>query len=97
MSTNIIPLSEFLVDPARFFRRCCDSSEALVVEMPDCRQVALEPLGDDDDLIANLLEHNEEFRAVGRSSLASGRLPLAARPLGATMADAARNGPAGVP
>ncbi len=44
MGTKMIPLSQRESDPRGTLNECCDSGEALVVEMPDKRMVTIQPL-----------------------------------------------------
>ena len=78
-SIKVIPLSRLEADPRGALTECLDSSQALVVELPDHRLVSIQGLepGDDDDLIDRLLESNSEFRALVEKSKASPRKPFA--------------------
>ncbi len=58
-----------------------NSGQTLVIEMPDHRLIAMQPLDptdDDDDLVSELLESNAAFQALGAKSKASPRKPFAA-------------------
>jgi len=44
MGTKMIPLSQLESDPRGTLNECCDSGEALVVELPDKRMVTIQPL-----------------------------------------------------
>jgi hypothetical protein len=70
-----IRLSRLVADPKGTLSECADSGEALVVELPDQRLVALPPLGasEDDSLIDELLQSNPEFQALVAKSKASRR------------------------
>ncbi len=59
--------------------RCCDSGQALVVELPDHRLVAIQPLDardEDDSLVSDLIESNPAFRALLERSIAGMRKPF---------------------
>jgi hypothetical protein len=73
-----IPLSHLEADPRGTLNECADSGQPLVVELPDRRLVALQPLepGDDDDLTSELLESNPAFQALVSKSKAGPRKPF---------------------
>jgi hypothetical protein len=75
MAIKTIPLSRLEADPRGTLNACADSGEAIVVELPDQRLVALQPLdpSDDDSLTSELLESNPEFQAMVAKSKASPR------------------------
>ena len=78
MGIKVIPLSQLEADPQGTLADCAESSDALVVELPDHRLVALqglEPL-DDDDLVDELLASNREFQAMVEKSKAGPRKPF---------------------
>jgi hypothetical protein len=55
---------------------CADSGQTLVIEMPDHRLIAMQPLDPndrDDDLVSELLESNAAFQALVAKSKASPR------------------------
>ena len=60
MGTKMIPLSQLESDPRGTLNECCDSGEALVVELPDKRMVTIQPLepDEDDSLVSELLENH---------------------------------------
>ncbi len=75
MGIKQIPLSQLETNPRKTLSECCDSGQALVVEMPDHRLVAiqtLEPDGDD-GLIDELIESNASFRDLLQKSKSSPR------------------------
>ncbi len=80
MDTRVILLRELQTDTEGYLRRCVDSGQALVVELPDHRVVTIQPLGQDDDLISELIEHNPAFRDLLARSAAGPRKPF--QPLG---------------
>lgn len=78
MGIKTIPLSQLETDPRATLSECADSGEAVVVELPDQRFVAIqsiEPL-EDDELTSDLLESNAAFQALVAKSKASPRRPL---------------------
>ncbi len=82
MSIKMIPLSRLEADPRGTLSECLDSGEALVVELPDHRLVAIQGLepNEDDDLVDRLLESNPAFRALVEKSKASPRKPFPTPP-----------------
>jgi hypothetical protein len=76
MDTKVIPLRELQTDTEGYLRRCLESGQSLVVELPDSRLVAIQPLDNDDDLTNELIEHNPAFRALLAKSAASPRQPF---------------------
>jgi hypothetical protein len=81
MAIKTIPLSRLETDLKRTLNECAESGETLVVEMPDQRLLAIQPLDprDDDSLIDELLASNPKFQALVAKSKASPRKPFAAR------------------
>jgi hypothetical protein len=82
MAIKTIPLSRLVADPQGTLNECADSGEAVVVELPDHRLVALQPLdsSEDDSLTSDLLETNEEFRSLVARSKESPRKPFPSNP-----------------
>jgi hypothetical protein len=76
MDTRVIPLSDLQADVEGVLRRCYDSGQPLVVELPNRGLVAIQPVGPDDDLTNELIEHNPAFRDLLAKSLASPREPF---------------------
>ena len=78
MSIKTIPLSDLEANPRKALSECADSGSTVVVELPDQRFVAIQPLDptEDDDLINELMESNESFRALVAKSKASPRKPF---------------------
>ena len=79
MGIKTIPLSRLEADPRGTLNECADSGEAFVVELPDRRMIAfqpLEPTGDDDSLTSDLLESNADFQALVAKSKAGPRKPF---------------------
>jgi len=74
MDIEVIPLSQLQTDTAGLLAKCCDSGQSVVVELPDHRFVAIQPLeaGDEDDsLVNNLIDTNAAFRELLGKSGAS--------------------------
>lgn len=81
MAIKTIPLSQLEADPKGTMSRCADSGQTLVIELPDHRLLAIQPLdpaAEDDDLVSELLESNAAFQALVAKSKASSRKPFAA-------------------
>ena len=81
MNIDVIPLSQLQTNTEGLLSKCCDSGEALVVELPDHRLVAIQPLDTDDEadpLVSDLIETNPAFRALLEKSRASARKPFSA-------------------
>jgi len=79
MDIEVIPLSQLQTDTAGLLAKCCDSGQSVVVELPDHRFVAIQPLeaGDEDDsLVNNLIDTNAAFRELLGKSGASPRKPF---------------------
>jgi hypothetical protein len=51
MDTKLIPLIQREMDRKGTLNECCDSSLALVVELPDNRMVTIQPLEPDEALV----------------------------------------------
>jgi hypothetical protein len=72
MDTKTIPLSELQADQEGVLHRCLDVRQVLVVELPDRRFIAIQPLLEsDDNLTDELIENNPAFREMLAKSLAS--------------------------
>ena len=81
MDIKVISLSQLQTDTPGLLTRCCDSGRPVVVELPDHRMVAIQPLdvGDENDsLVSDLIDSNADFRALLEKSAASPRKPFAA-------------------
>jgi hypothetical protein len=78
MGIRTIPLSRLEADPRGTLSECADSGEAIVVELPGDRSVAIQPLepGDDDELVSELLESNAAFQSLVAKSKAGPRNPF---------------------
>ncbi len=66
MAIKTIPLSRLQTDLQKTLIECSDSGETVVVEMPDQRLLAIQPLDprEDDDLVNELLASNAKFREM---------------------------------
>jgi hypothetical protein len=82
MGIKKIPLSRFEADPQGTLRECADSGEAFVIELPDLRWLAIQPLdpAEDDSLTSELLESNAAFRDLVAKPKASPRKPFPVLP-----------------
>jgi hypothetical protein len=80
MPIKTIPLSRLEADPRGTLSECADSGQPVVVQLPDQRLVAIQPLdpAEDDALTSELLESNPEFQALVAKSKASPRKPFPA-------------------
>jgi hypothetical protein len=80
MAIKTIPLSRLEADPRGTLNECADSGQTVVIELPDRRLLALQPLdpSEDDSLTSELLESNPEFQALVAKSKASPRKPFPA-------------------
>jgi len=78
MGIKTIPLSRLEADPKGTLSECADSGQAIVVELPDQRLLAIQPLdaSEDDSLVSELLESNAEFQALVAKSKAAPRKPF---------------------
>src|SRR5687768_6287651 len=71
MDTPVISFHELQSDTEKHLRQCCDTGQTLVVELPDRREVSIEPVQPDDDLVDELIATNPAFRAMLEKSAAS--------------------------
>ncbi len=76
MDTTVIPLRELQSDAEKHLRQCCDTGQTLIVEMPDHRLLSIQPVGEDDDLVDQLIAQNPAFRAMLARSAASPKKPF---------------------
>lgn len=84
MAIKTIPLSQLEADPKGTMNNCADSGQTLVIELPDHRLLAVQPLDptdEDDDLVSELLESNAAFQALVAKSKASPRKPFVPVPV----------------
>jgi hypothetical protein len=79
MAIKTILLSRLQADLQNTLNECSDSGETVVVEMPDQRLLAIQPLDprEDDDLINQLLASNPRFQELVAKSKSSPRRPFA--------------------
>ena len=78
MAIKTIPLSRLETDLAKTLTECAESGETVVVEMPDQRLLAIQPLdpSEDDTLMDELLASNPKFQALVVKSKAGPRKPF---------------------
>jgi hypothetical protein len=78
MAIKTIPLSRLETDLEKTLNECAASGETVVVEMPDQRLLAIQPLEpqEDDTLTDELLASNPKFQALLANSKASPRKPF---------------------
>ena len=78
MAIKTIPLGRLETDLQKTLNECADSGQTVVVEMPDQRLLAIQPLdpGEDDSLMDELLSTNPKFQALVAESKASPRKPF---------------------
>jgi hypothetical protein len=75
MAIKTIPLARLEEDLRARLNECADSGQALVVELPDHRLIAIQALeaDEDDSLVDELLRSNAAFRALVAKSKAAPR------------------------
>ncbi len=78
MPIKTIPLSRLEKDLKKTLNDCADSGETVVIELPDRRLLAIQPLDtqNDDSLMNELLENNAKFQALVAKSKAGPRKPF---------------------
>ena len=78
MDIKTIPLSRLEADLRGTLNECADSGQAVVVELPDQRLIAIQALEatEDDSLVDDLLQSNPAFQALVAKSKASPRKPF---------------------
>jgi hypothetical protein len=78
MDIKTIPLSSLEANPGATLNNCADSGEPILVELPDHRLVALQPVPSDADesLIDELLQSNTAFQSLVEKSKAGPRKPF---------------------
>jgi hypothetical protein len=86
MAIKTISLSRLGMDLEKTLNECAESGETVVVEMPDQRLLAIQPLDprEDDPLMDELLASNPLFQALIAKSKASPRKPFSRRQPGRT-------------
>ena len=75
MAIKTIPLSRLEMELKETLNECAESGEPVVIELPDSRLLAIQPLDpkEDDNQIDELLVSNPRFRALVAESKASAR------------------------
>ena len=83
MAIKTIPLSRLKANLKATLDKCADSGQAVVVEMPDHRLIAIQALdsASTDSLVDDLLQYNPAFQALVAKSKASPRKAFAPRSL----------------
>ena len=78
MAIKTIPLSRLETDLKKTLNECADSGQTVVVEMPDQRLLAIQPLDpqEDDTLMDELLAGNPKFQELVAKSKRSPRKPF---------------------
>jgi len=78
MAIKTIPLSRLKMELEKTLNDCATSGETVVVEMPDQRLLAIQPLDprEDNFLMDELLASNPKFQALVAKSKASPRKPF---------------------
>jgi hypothetical protein len=78
MGIKTIPLSRLATDLEKTLTECAASGETVVVELPDQRLLAIQPLEpqEDDSLTDELLASDPRFQALVRTSRAGLRKPF---------------------
>jgi hypothetical protein len=78
MAIKTIPLSRLETDLKKTLNECAESGQTFVVELPDQRLVAIQPLdpNEDDSLMDELLASNPKFQALVAKSKSSPRKPF---------------------
>jgi hypothetical protein len=82
MPIKTIPLSRLETDLKKTLNECADSGETVVIELPDQRLLAIQPLDpqEDDSLTDELIESNTKFQALLAKSRAGPRKPFTTHP-----------------
>jgi hypothetical protein len=78
MAIKTIPLSRLEADLRKTLNECAESGQTVVVEMPDQRLLAIQPLDlqEDDSLTDELIATNPRFQALLAKSKAGPRKPF---------------------
>jgi hypothetical protein len=78
MANTTIPLSRLEMELRKILNECAASGETVVVELPDQRLLAIQPLEsrEDDSLIDELIQTDPKFQALVAKSKASPRKPF---------------------
>lgn len=80
MAIKTISLSRLEADLRKTLNECAESGQTVVVEMPDQRLLAIQPLapGEDDTLMDELVASNPRFQELVAKSKRSPRKPFLA-------------------
>lgn len=86
MAIKTIPLSRLETELKQTLKECADSGHTVVVEMPDQRLLAIQPMDpqEDDTLMDELLATNPKFQELVARSKRSARKPFASGDAGRT-------------
>jgi hypothetical protein len=86
MAIKTIPLSRLEMDLRKTLNECAESGETVVVEMPNQRLLAIQPLdpSEEDSLVDELLASNPKFQALIAKSKAGPRKRFTAAEQGLT-------------
>jgi hypothetical protein len=86
MAIKTIPLSRLETDLRKTLNECAESGQTIVVEMPDQRLLAIQPLDpqEDDTLMDELLASNPKFQELVARSKRSARKPFLSAEQGLT-------------
>lgn len=76
MDTKLIQLRELKLDVEGYLQNCSQSGQPLLVELPDKRLLAIQPVEQDDDLVNELIANNPAFRAMLARSATSPMKPF---------------------
>jgi hypothetical protein len=78
MAIKTIPLSRLEMDLKKTLNECAESGDTIVVELPNQRLLAIQPLEpqEDDTLMDELLASNPKFQTLVGKSKASPRKPF---------------------
>jgi hypothetical protein len=78
MAIKTIPLSRLEADLKETLNECAESGKTVVIEMPNQRLLAIQPLDprEDDSLMDDLLALNPKFQALVAKSKAGQRKPF---------------------
>jgi len=71
MDTKVIQLRELTTDTEGYLQACSDSGRPLLVELPNKRVLAIQPVEQDDDLVNELIANNPAFRDMLARSVSS--------------------------
>ena len=82
MGIKTIPLSRLEANLRATLTECAESGQAVVVELPDQRLVAIQALDavENDSLVDELIQSNPDFRKMLTKSKAGPRKPLMPKP-----------------